>query len=362
MKEKLCVSESEQFIMGLCCCASNPAHHKLPQSDESDDTNSSEDEEEQNLCDFKDDLANHEYGDNIFGHSPSNHFLFKQRNYLSWYTDDVAFRHSQHFIKAIKSRYLECDKENRIEMNRYLEIDARRGHTIACLSPYFKNTTIFECSKRFATALNERFPANKYKSNNIRVIEDKLFDYFAPKQDLMPQEFADGFSLIILHDILNVVDLQKWDILIKYMIEILSNNKNGSLLIISCLSSEGILMNLIQNYIPNYRGSNYLIEYITNLKHNSEWKESNIIIESWENNTKLVYTEEKAIKIYLEILQIMFTIYDKTLFERVKIELQKSLKSMLIIDGYYSDQRDEKTGEYNVTVELCDVHILVRKN
>ena len=69
-----------------------------------------------------------------------------------------------------------------------------------------------------------------------------------------------------------------------------------------------------------------------------------------------------AIEIYMEMLEIMFAIYDNTLFGKVKNELQKTLTSMLIIDGYYSDKRDAKTGEYTVTVELSEIHIAVRKN
>ena len=356
--------------MGMINCCAHSKHHKLPQSDISDETNSSEEVDEDGYSQFEikdqSDLENREYNMLLY-QSPSKHFLFKQKNYMEWYTDDVAFRHTYDLINEIKKRYLECDNKSlRCGMNRYLEIDPQRGHLIASLSPYFKNTTIFECSKRFATALNERFPANKYKSNNIRVIEDKLFDYFAPKQDLMPSEYSDGFSMIMLHCILNVVQLKKWDVLLRYLLEIMNDRNDdnggqgsGSLLVMTCLAEDSILMNIIQNYIPHYRTHSYIMEQIKNLIGKDD---DNIVIDAWADITKLMYMESMAIEIYMEMLEIMFAIYDNTLFGKVKNEIEKTLTSMLIIDGYYSDKRDAKTGEYTVTVELSEIHIAVRKN
>eukprot|EP00483_Globobulimina_turgida_P011701 UN11723 len=240
---------------------------------------------------------------------------------MSWYSDNVSFRHTQDLINTLKTKYLECNKEDRIGNNRYIEIAAGRGHVISALSPYFKNTTIFECSERFTDALNQRFPSRKYKANNIRVIEDKLFDYFAPKHDLMPQEYDDGFHLIILHHILNTVNLQKWNILLKYMLEILSDN---GLLVITSSSPKGTMMNIVKEYIPNYRTSQYFLQYFAN---------SDIIVDSWQDDTNLLYTESMAIQIYLEILETCFTIYDNKLFTMVKLELQQTLKNDLKRDG-----------------------------
>eukprot|EP01084_Bolivina_argentea_P040779 75282_1 len=318
----------------------------MAQSDLSDDTG---DEIDDYGYEMKDDRQ--EYGDKLLAQNPSNHFLFKQKNFMSWYTDDVSLRHTQNLINTLKSKYLDCEKEHRIGNNRYIEIGAGRGHVISALSSYFKHTTIFECSERFTDALNQRLPSHKYKSNNIRVIEDKLFDYFAPKQDLLPQEYHDGFDLIILHHILNTVNLQKWNILLKYMLEILSIN--GLLIITSSLSS-GTLINIVKKYIPNYRTNEYILEYFRN--------SNEIVVESWEDITSLVYTESRAISVYLEILETCFAIYDNKLFNMVKFELKETLKNDLKSDGFYSDNKDDKTDEYMVTVQFNDVHIAVRKN